>query len=73
MQKQVLRFLSLSYPPSEAFFWCDTNCRIVLSCLRKLYSIVGVITKERYGVITKEEDFFWYDNDKNLKSGYQLE
>ena len=45
-----LRYLLLSYPkndrragPIPSFFAHDTNYRIVLCCLHRLYSVVGVL------------------------------
>ncbi len=52
--KHDLRFLSLSYPkkdrragPCQSFFGYDTDYKIVLGCLHRLYSLVSVIPKER--------------------------
>ncbi len=52
-QKQALRSLSLSYqkkawpaPAQQAFFWYDTDYRIVLCSLHKSYFTVNVIPKD---------------------------
>ncbi len=81
MEKQTLRFLSLSYQikdwqvgPRQSFIWYDTDYRFIICCLHILYFIVGFIPKERLmGPRTanpsfgKTKSFFWYDTDKDLK------
>ena len=53
MGNHALRPLLLSYPkkdwwagPHQSCFWYDTDSKIVLCCLHRLYSVVGVIPKE---------------------------
>ncbi len=55
LRKCALRSLPLSYPkkdwrawPRQSFFGYDTDYKIVLCCLHRLYSVVGVIPKEGY-------------------------
>ncbi len=65
MQNQVLRSL---HQPSQAFFSYDTNYRIVLCSLHRLYFIVGVMPKKRLARAGASQAFFLYDIDKDLKT-----
>ena len=62
------------HQPSQAFFWYETEYRIVFSHFNRLYFIVCVISKEglagtskrRLGCTGARQAFFWYDKDKDL-------
>ena len=55
----------LSVIPKEGLTGYDTDYKILLYCLHRLYSVVGVIPKE--GLAGPHQSFFGYDNDKGLK------
>ncbi len=47
----------------------DTDCKIVLCCFHKSYSVVSVIPKE--GLVGPHPSILlWYDNDKDLKARF---
>ncbi len=56
--------------PRQSFFGHDTDYKIVLCCLHRLYSVDGVLTRE--GLVGPRQSFFWYDNDKDLKAHFLM-
>ncbi len=61
------------HQPSQAFFGYDADCKFVLSCHHRLYFIVGVIPNEdlagaMLGWAGTSQDYFWYDNKKDMKA-----
>ncbi len=59
----------------QAFVWYDTDYRIVLCCLHRIYFIVSVIPKEGLAVLVPALPAlpsFGYDNDKDLKACFSV-
>ena len=54
----------------QSFFWYNTDFKIVLCCLHRLYSVVGVIPKDGLAGPARQS-FFWY-NDKYLKARFPI-
>ncbi len=54
---------------SQAVFWYDIDCRIILCCLHALYPIVYFYTL--YSTVPKPS-LLWYNNNDNLKTCFSV-
>ncbi len=80
IQKQALRILSLSYetqawlaPPSWAFFWYNTACKISSLKTTEVSFIVGVIPKDGLSVLVLAAFFFVWQRQRSLGMFYMAQ
>ena len=55
---------------NQAFFWCNTNCKMKSVKITEYDLIPCVIPKEGFAGTGK--DFFCYDNDKDFKTCFSM-